>query len=47
MKIVENLPLGYGGVSFGLIPRSHMAGSLGITISNFVRKQHIDCQTIS
>jgi hypothetical protein len=36
MNIVE--PLWYGGASFGDMPRSSLAGSIGRTISNFLRK---------
>jgi hypothetical protein len=37
MNIVEYVPLWHGWVSFGYIPKSTIAGSLGRSISNFLR----------
>jgi hypothetical protein len=38
MNIVEHVSLLYGGVSFGYMPRSGIAGSSGSTMSSFWRK---------
>jgi hypothetical protein len=37
MSIVEHVPLWHGGVSFGSIPKSGIAGSSDRSISNFLR----------
>ena len=37
MKVVEHVPLWHGGASFGYIPKSGIVGSLGRSISNFLR----------
>ena len=44
VKIVENMPVWYGGTSFGYMPRSSIAQSLSITIFNFLRNCQIDFQ---
>ena len=38
MNIVEHVSLLYMGEYFGYMPRSGIAGSSGITMSNFLRK---------
>ena len=45
MNIVEYVCLLYVGASFGYIPRSGIAGSLDITISNFLRNCQTDFQS--
>jgi hypothetical protein len=45
MNIVERVPLGYGGASFGYRPKSGIAGSSLITISNNLRNCQIDFQS--
>jgi hypothetical protein len=42
MNIVEYVPLWHGRASFGYIPKNGMAGSLGRSISNFLRNLQID-----
>ena len=42
MNIVEHLFLWHDGASFGYIPKSGIAGSLGRSISNFLRNLQID-----
>ena len=42
MSIVEHVPLWHGGVSFGYILKSGIAGASGRSISNFLRKFQID-----
>jgi hypothetical protein len=42
MNIVEHLFLWYYGASFGYVPRKIIAGSLGRTISNFLRNCQVD-----
>jgi hypothetical protein len=44
MNIVEQVPLGHGGESFGFMPKSGIAGSSGRSISNFLRNLQIDFQ---
>jgi hypothetical protein len=34
-EAAEHVPLGYGGASFGYMPRTSISGSSGRTISNF------------
>ena len=46
MNIVEHVSLRYGGTSFGFMPRSGIAGTSGITISNFLRNCQVDFQSI-
>jgi hypothetical protein len=41
MNIVDHVSLLYVGASFGYMPRSGTAGSLGRIISNFLRKYQI------
>jgi hypothetical protein len=45
MNIVEHVPLWHGGASFGYIPKSGIAGSLGRLISSFLRNLQIDFQS--
>ena len=45
MNIVEHMSLWCRGSSFGYMPRSGIAGSSGITISNFLRNCQIDFQS--
>ena len=45
MNIVEHMPLLHGGPSFGYIPKSGIAGSLGRSISNYLRNLQIDFQS--
>jgi hypothetical protein len=42
IKIVDHVSLRYGGVSFGYLLKSGIAGSLGRTISNFLKNCQID-----
>ena len=44
MNIVEHVSLWYGGVPFGYMSKSGIAGSSGISISNFLRNLQIDFQ---
>ena len=37
MNIMEHMSPGHGGVSFGYLPKSGIAGSSGRSISNFLR----------
>jgi hypothetical protein len=37
MNVVEHVRLWHGGASFGYIPKSGIVGSLGRSISNFLR----------
>jgi hypothetical protein len=45
MKIVEHMPLWYGGAYLGYMPKSVIAGSAGGSISNFLRNIKIDLQS--
>ena len=45
MNIVEHMSLWYGVASSGYMPRSSTDGSLGRTISNFLRNCQIDFQS--
>jgi hypothetical protein len=45
MNIVEDVPLWYGGASFGYMPKSGIAGSSGKSTSNFLRNLQIDFQS--
>jgi hypothetical protein len=45
MNIEEHVSLWHGGVSFGYIPKSGIAGSSGRSISNFLRNLQIDFQS--
>jgi hypothetical protein len=45
MNIVEHVPLWHGGASFGYIPKSGIAVSLGRSISNFLKNLQIDFQS--
>ena len=45
MNMVEHVPLWHGGASFGYIPKSGIAGSLGRSNSNFLRNIQIDFQS--
>lgn len=44
MNIVEHVLLWHGGASLGYIPKSGISGSLGRSISNFLRNLQIDFQ---
>jgi len=44
-NIMEHLSLGYGGASFGYMPRIGIAGSSSRTITNFLRNCQIDFQS--
>ena len=45
MNIVEHMPMWYGGASFGYISKSGIAGSSGMSISNYLRYLQIDFQS--
>ena len=45
MNIVEHVSLLYVGESFGYMPRSGIVGSLGNTMSNFLRNFQTDFQS--
>jgi hypothetical protein len=45
MNIVEHAPLWHGGLSFGYIHKSGIAGSSGRSFSNFLRNLQIDFQS--
>ena len=45
MNIVEHVSLWHGGASFGYIPKNGISGSLGTSISNFLRNLQIDFQS--
>ena len=45
MNIVEHVSLLHVGVSSGYMPRSGIVGSLGSTMSNFLRNCQIDFQS--
>ena len=45
--MVEQLPLWENVASFGYIPKSSIAGPLGKSVPNFLRKCHIDIEFIS
>jgi hypothetical protein len=45
MNIVEYVSLLYVGASFGYLPRSHIAGSSGNTMSNFLKSYQTDFQS--
>ena len=46
MKIVEHISLWYGGVSFGYMPKSTVAESLGRTTSNILSNYQTDFQSV-
>ena len=45
MNVVEQMSLWYECASFGYIPESGIAGSLGRLIPNFLRNYHTDFQS--
>ena len=45
LNIVGHVPLWHGETSFGYIPKSGIAGSLGRSISNFLRNLQTDFQS--
>jgi hypothetical protein len=45
LNIVEHVPLWYSGASFGYMPKSGIGGSLGRSISSFLRRLWIDFQS--
>ena len=45
MNVVEDMSLWYGGVLFGYMPKSGIAGSSGRTISSFLRNLQIGFQS--
>jgi hypothetical protein len=46
MNIVEHVPLLQGGASFGYIRKNVIAGSVGRSISNFLRNLQINFQSV-
>ena len=46
MNIVEQVPLWHGRESFGYMPKSGIAGSLGKSVSSFLRNLQIDFRVI-
>jgi hypothetical protein len=46
MKIVEHMPLWYGGLFCGYMPKSGLAGCSDRYISNFMRNLEIDFRVV-